>query len=243
MKFRVRTNVGVFRIEILDTSQSISYLRREIISGLRIQDLEPSGIVLSFDLEGERSIGIDQDDKKISEVCGTLDGLQLFLDGKFERVEVKKAYIDSNGLVVKEGTLLKKILIPGEKREEVSQTETKCDPPPPIQNKVVEEVVPTVVKMPTTQNIKESQELDSKPPQHAYKDANSLQKPSMPVLGDSWLDDDNDELSVRAPDESKKMQLIDNVPVNSPFLDAEVCFIILTGVTIYFNKSNVIIFI
>jgi hypothetical protein len=44
----------------------------------------------------------------------------------------------------------------------------------------------------------------------------------MPIEGDSLLDDDADELDVRAPDESKKMQLIDNTAVNSPFLDAEV---------------------
>jgi hypothetical protein len=218
MKFRVRTNVGVFRVEIVDASnQTIAFLRQEIINGLRIQDVEPSTIVLSFDLEGERRIGTDQDDKKISEICGTSDGFQLFLDAKFERVDIKKAYVDSNGLVVKEGTLLKKIHIPGEKAEEVIEHDMKRDPSPP-NKKIIEEQDSSTIPF---QKLEESQAADLQASQYKFDYATSLPQAPAPIFGDSSLNDD--EFNVRAPDESKRMQLIDNVVLNSPLLDAEVC--------------------
>lgn len=204
MKVRIKTNVGVFRVEISNEGDRIASLRQIVIDALRILDSEPSNISLSFDIEHVRKIDFSED-KSISAVCGTDDGVILFLEGKFEKIEVKKAYIDGDGVVVKEGTLLRRIQT-AEPAKETKQVEGKKEnsPPADIEQNVTKEHFQKFESEQSTQGSL----LNSKPADKADS------------TGADEYNFDADELDIRAPDQSQQMQLIETT---SSLLDAEVC--------------------
>jgi len=193
---RIRTNVGVFRVEILNQSVTIEELKQKIILSLHILEVKSSNLLLSLDLENTKTLSHDWNHRTISDVCSTFNcssnGMLLYIVGKFEKVEVVKPYIDGDGLLVKEGTMLKKL--DSESSEEIKdgmQDQKKIE--------LKEEVEKTDVKMLETTTVN-SNSFYAEKYESNKTNASDVYAPSI----NDFYDDE-----IRAPDESKNMKLID----------------------------------
>jgi hypothetical protein len=183
MIIRIRTNVGIFRLDVANDT-NLENLRTNIVESLRIQDARSNIIRLAVENENGRIISNSRD---LNDVLR--EGIILCIIGKFEKVVVKKSFVDEDGSVVKEGTLLKWTdpvegsegnELVDDVAEEITKAAAVPETPPPLPNQ------------PNHEPFAEFAEQDQ------YKDTE---------------EDDH----MRAPDESTQMQLIE--PAERNLLD------------------------
>jgi hypothetical protein len=109
MIIRVRTNLGVTRVEV-DGQISVDELRQRIVTALHINAVG-AGIVLSLDLAGERPLANGTESLAS---YGISNGTEVYVCGKFEKKVVDKSFVGTDGVVVPAGTTLVRIPEEGE---------------------------------------------------------------------------------------------------------------------------------
>jgi hypothetical protein len=128
MILRIRTNVGVSRIEI-DEGATLSELKEKIVASLNMQ-APSTAIVLALDLRGTNALA---DGVLTLRECNIRHGTEIFVLGRFEKRVVEKSYVDPDGAVVQAGTSLHMVDDEGRdiehnKRKQESSSGSTADP-------------------------------------------------------------------------------------------------------------------
>lgn len=209
MIVRVRTNVGVTRVEV-DASVTIAELRRIIVQNLRIQGSSDS-LSLSADLAGNRMYD-DTDATLIS--LGIGQGCEIFVIGKFEKRVVDKAFVGEDSVIVPAGQTLIRIdhhehetepLVTDVKPSSVANEPDNSDKDPSVENKAPSGTQQTA-ELPATEPVTAPDPTLPSAPQATYVSSKEVEFPFSAADYDAMLQYEEDAL--RTPDEVQRMNLL-----------------------------------